>query len=91
MQYILLFFEQITKIPVVCSHSSFAMSHTPVPKQMLVAGFHPKLEHCYQILKRISKIYSIVEPSLEQVFTSKGDLNILYTTRNEYHMGIITT
>ncbi len=76
------FLKQITKIPVVCSHSSFAMSRAPVPKQMLVAGFHPQLDHCYQILKRICESYKIEEPSLEQVFTSKGDLNIVYTTRN---------
>ncbi|WP_010250730.1 macrolide family glycosyltransferase [Acetivibrio cellulolyticus] len=76
------FLKQITKIPVVCSHSSFAMSKTPVPERMLVSGFHPQLDHCYQILKRICESYKIEEPSLEQVFTSKGDLNIVYTTRN---------
>ena len=76
------FLKQLTEIPVVCSHSSFARSQAPVPKQMLVAGFHPQLDHCYQILKRICESYKIEEPSLEQVFTSKGDLNIVYTTRN---------
>lgn len=76
------FLKQITKIPVVCSHSSFAMSQAPVPKHMLVAGFHPQLDHCYQILKRICERYKIEEPSLEKVFTSKGDLNIVYTTRD---------
>lgn len=75
------FLKQITKIPVVCSHSSFAMSKAPVPKHMLVAGFHPQLDHCYQILKRMCENYKIQEPSLEQIFTSKGDLNIVYTTR----------
>jgi MGT family glycosyltransferase len=76
------FLKQMTKIPVVCSHSSFAMSQAPVPKRMLVSGFHPQLDHCHQILKRICESYKIEEPSLEQVFTSKGDLNIVYTTRN---------
>ena len=76
------FLKQIIKIPIVCSHSSFAMSQAPVPKQMLVPGFHPQLDHCYQILKRICENYKIEEPSIEQVFTSKGDLNIVYTTRN---------
>lgn len=75
------FLKQIVKIPVVCSHSSFAMSQTPIPERMLVPGFHPQLDHCYQILKRICESYNIEEPSLEQVFTSKGDLNIVYTTR----------
>jgi MGT family glycosyltransferase len=76
------FLKQIVKVPVVCSHSSFAMSKTPVPERMLVPGFHPQLDHCYQILKRICKSYNIEEPSLEQVFTSKGDLNIVYTTQD---------
>ena len=76
------FLKQMTKIPVVCSHSSFAMSHAPVPQRMLEPGFHPQLDHCYQIVTRICESYQIEEPSLEQVFTSKGDLNIVYTTRN---------
>lgn len=76
------FLKQMVKVPVVCSHSSFAMSQAPVPKQMLVAGFHPQLDHCYQILKRICERYQIEEPSLEQVFTSKGDKNIVYTTKS---------
>jgi MGT family glycosyltransferase len=76
------FLEQIVNIPVVCSHSSFAMSKAPVPERMLVPGFHPQLDHCYQILNRICKGYNIEEPSLERVFTSKGELNIVYTTRD---------
>lgn len=75
------FLKQLVKIPVVCSHSSFAMSHTPVPDRMLVPGFHPQLDHCYEIVKRICETYHITEPSLEQIFTSKGDLNIVYTTQ----------
>jgi len=77
-----MFLKQIVKVPVVCSHSSFAMSKAPVPEWMLVPGFHPQLDHCYQILKRICEGYNIEEPSLEQIFTSKGDLNIVYTTQN---------
>lgn len=74
------FLKQITKIPVVCSHSSFAMSHTPVPERMLVPGFHPQLDHCYGIRKRICERYKIEEPSMEQIFISKGDLNLVYTS-----------
>ncbi len=74
------FLKKIVSIPVVCSHSSFAMSHTPVPMRMLVPGFHPQLDYCYQILKRICERYQMEEVSLEDVFTSKGDLNIVYTT-----------
>lgn len=76
------FLKQIVKIPVVCSHSSFAMSKAPVPERMLAPGFHPQLDHCYRIIKRICEGYNIEEPSLEQVFTSKGDLNIVYTTQD---------
>ena len=58
------------------------MSKAPVPDRMLAAGFHPQLDYCYQILKRICENYNIKEPSLERVFTSKGELNIVYTTRS---------
>ncbi len=76
------FLKQIVNVPVVCSHSSFAMSKAPVPERMLMPGSHPQLDYCYRILKRICESYNIEEPSLEQVFTSKGDLNIVYTTQD---------
>ena len=76
------FLKQMTRIPVVSSHSSFAMSHAPVPPRMLVPGFHPQLDHCYLILRRICESHHIEACSLEQVFTSKSDLNIVYTTRS---------
>ncbi len=76
------FLKQMTRTPVVSSHSSFAMSHTPVPPRMLEPGFHPQLDHCYEVLKRICETHQIETPSLEQVFTSKTDLNIVYTTRS---------
>lgn len=74
------FLKQMTDVPVVCSHSSFAMSKAPVPQRMLVYGFHPQLDHCYEILKRICERYSISEPTIEEVFISKGELNVVYTT-----------
>lgn len=77
-----LFLKQMLQIPIVCSHSSFAISRTPVPDRMLVPGFHPQLDHCYQVLKRICETHHIEEPSLEQLFISKSELNIVYTTRN---------
>jgi len=76
------FLKQMTQVPVVSSHSSFAMSHTPLPPRMLVPGFHQQLDHCYQIIRRICEKHQIMEPSLEEVFVSKGDLNIVYTTRS---------
>ena len=75
------FLKQLTDVPVVCSHSSFAMSHTPVPERMLVPGFHPQLDFCNGIIKRICTTYQIPEPTIEQVFISKGDRNIVYTTK----------
>lgn len=76
------FLKEITEIPVMCSHSSFALSHAPVPQRMLVAGTHPQLDYCYQVLDRLCKRYDIKKPTLEQVFTSKGELNIVYTTES---------
>ncbi|MDD2213460.1 MAG: glycosyltransferase [Oscillospiraceae bacterium] len=76
------FLRQLIKIPIVCSHTSFAMSQAPVPERMLEAGFHPQLDNCYWILNRLSEAYKIKAPSLAQVFISKGDLNIVYTTRH---------
>ncbi|WP_167957542.1 macrolide family glycosyltransferase [Anaerosporobacter faecicola] len=75
------FLKQMTTVPIVCSHSSFAMSKAPIPERMFARGFHPQLDHCYEIVARICEKYNIQQPSLEQVFTSKGDLNIVYTTR----------
>ena len=74
------FIKQMVNIPVVCSHSSFAMSRTPVPDRMLVEGFHPQLDSCYKVLRRISDSWKICEPTVSDVFISKGDLNIVYTT-----------
>lgn len=76
------FLKQMTSIPLVSSHSSFAMSHTPVPPRMLEPGFHPQLDHCRRILDRICDNHQIEPPTLEQVFTSKSELNIVYTTRS---------
>ncbi len=76
-----LFLKQILKIPVCCSHSSFAMSKAPVPKEMLVKGFHPQLDHCYHILDRLCESYHLEKPGLDQVFISRGSMNIVYTTK----------
>ena len=76
------FLKHLTHTPVICSHSSFAMSHAPVPERMLIPGTHPQLDHCYQILNRICDCYKIDEPTLEEVFISRGDHNIVYTTRD---------
>jgi MGT family glycosyltransferase len=74
------YLKHLVAIPVISSHSSFAMTRTPVPQRMLEPGYHPQLDHCYEVNKRICKAYGLKELSLEEVFTNKGDLNIVYTT-----------
>lgn len=58
----------------------FALSKAPVPEQMLIKGNHPQLDHCYEILERISKKFDIEQFTMERIFVGKGDLNIVYTT-----------
>ncbi len=76
------FLKEIVDIPVISSHSSFAMSKTPVPERMLVPGFHPQLDHCYEILDRICKEHHMAAPSIEEIFISQGDRNIVYTSKS---------
>ncbi|QHQ61535.1 hypothetical protein Ana3638_12740 [Anaerocolumna sedimenticola] len=73
------FLKQILKIPVVGSHSSFAMSGAPVPPSMLEPGYHPQLDHCYEILDRICSKYAIPTPGLTDIFISKAQWNVVYT------------
>lgn len=75
------FLGKILGVPVVCSHSSFAMGQAPVPERMLAKGFHPQLDECYKVLDRICETYRIATPSLADVFVSRGDLNVVYTTK----------
>jgi MGT family glycosyltransferase len=73
------FLKQILQIPVVSSHSSFAMNNAPVPASMLEPGIHPQLDHCYEILDRICSKYAIPTSSLVDVFISKAEWNVVYT------------
>jgi MGT family glycosyltransferase len=73
------FLKQILQIPVVSSHSSFAMSNAPVPASMLEPGIHPQLDHCYEILERICSKYAIPIPGLADIFISKAEWNVVYT------------
>ena len=75
-----IFLKQLLKMPVISSHSSFAMSRAPVPMSMLEPGSHPQLDHCYSILERICTGCGIPVPELTDVFTSKADWNVVYTT-----------
>ncbi len=74
-----LFLQQILPIPVVSSHSSFAMDKAPVPVSMLEPGSHPQLDHCYEVLERICSNYAIPVPGLADVFISKAEWNVVYT------------
>ncbi len=73
------FLKQMIHIPVVSSHSSFAMSHTPVPDSMLEPGTHPQLDHCYEILNRICEKHTVPVTSLSDIFISKSQWNVVYT------------
>lgn len=73
------FLNNILNIPVVSSHSSFAMSNVPVPETMLEPGIHPQLDHCYEILERICNKYTIPVLTLADVFISKAEWNVVYT------------
>ncbi len=75
------FLQQLTNLPIVCSHSSFAMSKTPLPDRMLEPGFHPQLDNCYAIVRRICEQYHLTEPSLTEIFISRGERNVVYTTQ----------
>lgn len=75
------FLRQLTSVPVVCSHASFAMRKAPVPERMLTPGFHPQLDGCYETLRRICARYRIAEPTLEAAFTGGCERNLVYTTQ----------
>lgn len=75
------FLKQMTDIPVVSSHSSFALSKCPVPEQMLKKGVHPQLDHCYEVLDQIVKGHHLKPLTMEEVFLGKSDRNIVYTSQ----------
>lgn len=74
-----LFLKQLLQIPIVSSHSSFAVSRAPVPPTMLERGSHVQLDHCYEIVERIGTSYGIAVPGLDDIFVSKADWNVVYT------------
>ncbi len=76
------FLRQILEVPVVVSHSTFAMRRAPVPDRMLEPGFHPQLDASIAIMERIASTYDIAACSIQELFVSKGDLNLVYTGRD---------
>ncbi len=75
------FLKQILKIPVICSNSSFVMSKLPVPDRMMEPGFHPQLDYFYELLKAECDKWKVKVPSGYEFFINKGDLNIVYTSK----------
>ncbi len=73
------FLKHIIKIPVVSSHSSFAMKTAPVPPAMLEPRTHPQLDHCYEILNRLCEKHRIPSLGLTEIFISKAEWNVVYT------------
>lgn len=75
------FLKQILGIPIVVSHSTFTSKRTPLPDRMLEPGFHPQLDRSNAISNRIAETYGIKPASQEEIFVSRGDLNLVYTGR----------
>lgn len=73
------FLKYFISIPVVSSHSSFAMKNAPVPPSMLEPGIHPQLDHCYEILNTLCEDYRIPKIGLDEIFISKAEWNVVYT------------
>lgn len=71
-------------LPTICSCSSFAMNKLPVPDRMLQRGFHPQLDEYYTVLENVCKEWKIPVPDVLDVFFKKGDLNLVYTSK-EFH------
>ena len=75
------FLENILDIPVICSNSSFVMKRLPVPDRMMVPGFHPQLDEFNGRLQTVCEEYSVKVPTGYELFTSKCDLNLVYTSK----------
>jgi MGT family glycosyltransferase len=74
------FLKHILKIPMVCSNSSFAMDRLPVPDRMMAPGFHHQLDYVNDLIHRECQRWNIPEASGYDLFISKGDLNLVYTS-----------
>ena len=75
------FLKKLLNIPVICSNSTFVMSKLPVPERMMVPGFHPQLDEFYERLKAVCDKYQVIVPDAYEFFVSKGDLNLVYTSK----------
>lgn len=75
------FIGEILKIPMISSSSSFAMNKLPIPEYMLERGFHPQLDEFYNVLEKACSDWKVSVPSVLDIFFKKGDLNIVYTSK----------
>jgi len=78
------FIGERMRLPTVSSSSSFAMNRLPVPDRMLERGFHPQLDEFYRVLEKLCAKWNVPVPSILDVFFKKGDINIVYTSK-EFH------
>ncbi len=75
------FLKNMLDIPVICSNSTFVMSKLPLPDRMMELGFHPQLDDFYGRLENLCERYNVKIPTAYELFTSKCDLNIVYTSK----------
>jgi MGT family glycosyltransferase len=75
------FVKRILKIPVISSHTSFAMDRLPIPENLLEEGTHPQLDEFYRSLRLVCQRWSVEIPTVLDFFISKGDRNIVYTSK----------
>jgi MGT family glycosyltransferase len=75
------FLKNMLDIPVICSNSTFVISRLPVPDRMMERGFHPQLDDFYNRLENMCGKYKVRVPAAYELFTSKCDLNIVYTSK----------
>lgn len=76
------FLGEIMNLPTICSSSSFAMNKLPIPARMLERGFHPQLDEFYKVLVKACQGWGTNIPSVLDVFFKKGDINIVYTSKD---------
>lgn len=75
------FLKHLLTIPVICSNSTFAMKQLPLPDHMLVPSYHPQLDEFYKYLHLECETWKITVPSVYDFFMNKGDLNLVYTSK----------
>jgi MGT family glycosyltransferase len=74
------FVKSIMKILMICSNTTFARNHLPVPDRMMEVGSHPQLDEFYRELNNTCNEYKIPIPSGYEFFSNVGDCNLVYTS-----------